>query len=1110
MMRQSCLTKSGLLLAVVSAVVTLNVCCKEFQSLQLHRNRLSRVGSKLLSFKTNTSRPGGDRLDNGAVKRKLTPLNYDETFAYGCLHDIPIPNTTLDTTFTPQQERSVLMEIFNQTTGHNWHNNTHWGNESIPHCFWYGITCDDTSRYIISISLTNNNLVGTLPRSLWKLRNLQGLCIEGNKELSGHLNEILSANMTSVLRVLLSYNKLSGKISGEILVNMKSLVKIHLCCQKGKGLDGEIPKDIGNLTELQVLSLGENKLYGPIPKSIARLKKLWFLDLETATYLSSGFENLFNLSSLRYMHLSLAGLNGTLPDEFGLYFPVMHECLLQGNSFTGPIPSTMGNMTYLRHLILARNHFSGKIPKSIGLIPFLQIVDFSGNQLSSFENRIKFKSLEVLLLAGNKQLTWTFDALLEAMESTKDSLRILNIGHCNFLGAIPAKLWDFKNLISIDLRNNNLSGTLPWSHANLVFLHDFDVSSNNLSGQIPERYVDLPSLEVLNISINPHMHGANEESSTLPKYMAVDFTTLTRRNPSDKFKCPNARLNYNNGLVVLDPSYYHYRLCICDIGYYGSGKTCLPCMEGAVCKDQMLPVQNMVIKAGFWPSSRDQNVTHLVDCSRVLSTSPHVNTSCSKDRFCSLCEDGYYKQGIRCYACPKTETSVYILAALAFVTMVLLVVAFFLYETNRFLSVVFVFSEIILLAVLAMLHIIPTWLLELNIIALFVGLAERGKAARGILKISLFYFQTLDALISNNDIWPVKVLATQRYISNVFNFRFSGLACVIPRFFTPLGELVSLILFPPICIVCIWLYYGLGCLVCIVVRLRNVQARRLRLRNTCLQLSIVSLNLTYFPIVKKTASVLARCGEDNSYHYLREAPWMECKGHVYTTLQVLGWLALILYVIGVPFGVFLPLLRINNVATRDQLPPQEQETLDSWLGSIYLPYKKEFRSYFEIFFLVRRMLIAFSLSFIERSSSFQTIAVCFVLLISLCFQLFFRPFNDSYQKIPLENTVESLVLLTLHFSFTNIRYAVQKPYSSTPIVWMLVTVNLVLICGIVILIILRLGRAHVLQMPLVVNERTSDDERERVCPTHSPLSALPSNGPEEEYGTFYATQNGHW
>ena len=71
------------------------------------------------------------------------------------------------------------------------------GNNSVSHCLWYGITCDETNSYIISITLTTNNLVGALPRSLGKLRNLKGLCVGNNDRLSGNLIEILSANMTT-------------------------------------------------------------------------------------------------------------------------------------------------------------------------------------------------------------------------------------------------------------------------------------------------------------------------------------------------------------------------------------------------------------------------------------------------------------------------------------------------------------------------------------------------------------------------------------------------------------------------------------------------------------------------------------------------------------------------------------------------------------------------------------------------------------------------------------------------------------------------------------------------------------------------------------------------
>ena len=1061
---------------------------------------------------------------------KLTPLNYDDTFAYGCLHDIPIPNSTLETTFTPQQERAVLMEIFNQTDGHHWRKSTHWGNNSVPHCLWYGITCDQTNSYIISIALTKNNLVGVFPGSLWKLRNLQGLCVGNNNRLAGNLFEILSANMTTLLRLDLAFNKLSGEIPAEILPKMESLVKVQLCCQLGKGLSSTIPRDIGNLSELQVLSIGENTLNGMIPKSIAKLKKLWFLDLESVSFLSGGFENLYNLSSLRYMHLSLAGLNGTLPDDFGLYFPAMIECLLPGNHFSGSIPSTMGNMTNLWHLNLANNAFSGKLPKSLGSIPMLQVADFSGNQLSGLQEGIVFKSksLEVLNLAGNKQLTMMFNTLLEAMEPINESLRILNISDCNFLGKISAKLWDFQNLISVDLSRNSLFGQLPSPPDNMLFLLNLDVSANNLSGKIPQEFAKLLALEVFDISLNPNMHESNEEKGALPNFVTVDFKTLTQRNSDDKFRCPNARLSYNKGLVVLDPNYYFYRLCLCNIGYYGSGRTCLSCMEGGVCHDQMLPTQSMIIKKGYWPSSLHGNVTHLIRCSQALGTSALVNTSCnptgscecgidpdwhretngasdrpfitcnksclcqkgSRDRFCSLCEHGYYKQGILCYVCRKSKASVYIIAVLLIFSIVLITLGFFFYEKKRFLSVTFVCSQIIILTVLAMLQIIPAWLLELNVIALFIGLAGRGKGARGIMKTSVFYFQTFDALLSNTDVWPVEVLETQRYIGNVFNFRFSGLACEFPRLFTPLGELASLLILPLICILLVWFYFTLGYLVFKIFEYPNLEERRLRLRNTCLQLSVMTLNFTYFPIVKKTASTLAHCGEDNGQRYLREAPWMECEGYDYTILQVLGWLALPLYVIGVPFGLFLPLLHFNKVARRHEMPQQDQESLDSWLGSIYLPYREEFRPYFEIIFLLRRMLIAFALSLINRASSFQTIAVCFVLLVALCLQLSFRPLNDSYQKFPLENTAETLVLLTLHFSFMNVRYAALNPDSSLPIIWMIMSVNVVLLCGMVVSIILLLKKAG--NADEMVHEARGHEE-------HAPVLG---DGAREQYGTF--------
>ena len=115
------------------------------------------------------------------------------------------------------------------------------------------------------------------------------------------------------------------------------------------------------------------------------------------------------------------------------------------------------------------------------------------------------------------------------MESTRKSLRILNISESNFYGIITSKLWKFENLISVDLRKNNLTGTLPWAFQILYFLHDLDVSRNKLSGQIPGNYADLPSLKVLDVSKNPSMR-MNEEHEILPKNMTADFTCYKKKN----------------------------------------------------------------------------------------------------------------------------------------------------------------------------------------------------------------------------------------------------------------------------------------------------------------------------------------------------------------------------------------------------------------------------------------------------------------------------------------------------------------------------------------------------------------------------------------------------
>lgn len=95
MMARSCSLKSALLLAVVSAVVTLYGCCKEFQSLKLHRNSLSESGSKVFSFQTNALRSEGDRSNVGKWLKDFSIL-------------FSVDSKTIDRNRTIRHERSII------------------------------------------------------------------------------------------------------------------------------------------------------------------------------------------------------------------------------------------------------------------------------------------------------------------------------------------------------------------------------------------------------------------------------------------------------------------------------------------------------------------------------------------------------------------------------------------------------------------------------------------------------------------------------------------------------------------------------------------------------------------------------------------------------------------------------------------------------------------------------------------------------------------------------------------------------------------------------------------------------------------------------------------
>jgi hypothetical protein len=194
-------------------------------------------------------------------------------------------------------------------------------------------------------------------------------------------------------------------------------------------LEGSLPPELGNLTNLQYLYLNNNQLSGSIPPELGNLTMLWFLYLYNNQLSGSLPPELGNLANLYGLYLYNNQLSGRIPPELG-NLTKLANLILDANQLSGSIPPELGNPTILGYLSLNNNQLSGSIPPELGNLPNLTELYLSNNQLS---------------------------------------------------GSIPAELGNLSYLSILHLDHNRLNGTIPSSIANLVDLRLLDLSYNRFS-----------------------------------------------------------------------------------------------------------------------------------------------------------------------------------------------------------------------------------------------------------------------------------------------------------------------------------------------------------------------------------------------------------------------------------------------------------------------------------------------------------------------------------------------------------------------------------------------------------------------------------------------------
>ncbi|WCJ21846.1 Leucine-rich repeat protein kinase family protein [Euphorbia peplus] len=89
-----------------------------------------------------------------------------------------------------------------------------------------------------------------------------------------------------------------------------------------------------------------------------------------------------NCTSLTGLNFSSNELNGSIPTDIGERLPFVTLLDLSFNNFSGEIPSSIANCSFLNILKLNRNSLSGRIPGQIGGLARLRVFSVANNMLS--------------------------------------------------------------------------------------------------------------------------------------------------------------------------------------------------------------------------------------------------------------------------------------------------------------------------------------------------------------------------------------------------------------------------------------------------------------------------------------------------------------------------------------------------------------------------------------------------------------------------------------------------------------------------------------------------------------------------------------------------------
>ena len=399
-------------------------------------------------------------------------------------------------------DRDALIALYIATGGGNWVRHSNWLSDR-PISEWHGVSTDSAGR-VTRLTLTGNGLVGSLPRSLANLSNLQELRLDGNR------------------------------------------------------LSGLVPPRLGDLAGLVVLHLAGNDLC--LPPTLAS----WHAGIESADTLSaceaastdrSALVELYNATGgatwyrndnwlseqpisewqgvatdtagqVTHLNLSNNGLVGSLPGSLA-ELSNLKELRLDGNQLTGSIPPRLGELSSLVLLHLARNLLAGPLPAELGGLSNVRELHLDGKRsfacrrpwrtgMPASKPRMRSWRATPFPSTGPHWLHYTTRLSGTSWSRNDGWLSDQPIGEWHGVTTDRAG-----RVTHLSLAANGLMGSLPGSLANLSHLQELGIGGNQLTGSIPPELGRLPNLAILHLAYNRLTGSVPSELGTVVRSCAT-------------------------------------------------------------------------------------------------------------------------------------------------------------------------------------------------------------------------------------------------------------------------------------------------------------------------------------------------------------------------------------------------------------------------------------------------------------------------------------------------------------------------------------------------------------------------------------------------------------